>query len=174
MKIIRAILIVIVLLICAFLSVGIFSSGFSLRIEQEINKPLEKSFAVFMDGDQMNKWLPSLDSVIILEKNDNEVGSKFKLFFTEDGKTIEMLETVTGYDKNKIYNVILENEDVFFKIENTFEAIDSLNTKIIVNQSGYGKNLIMKSVLSLFESMTKERQIESYNLLKKTIESSGI
>ncbi|MBE6053134.1 MAG: DUF3284 domain-containing protein [Clostridium sartagoforme] len=92
------------------------------KIKTIVNYPLERVFKVFID----------LNKREIPKFNDkNPIGCSHKRTIKYVGKQkIEMITTVTGYEKNKIYEVTNSiNEDKYISIYN-FKQIDNNSTEV--------------------------------------------
>ena len=90
MKVLRYILGLIVLLLIAFFTLGFLNPEISYETRTEIQASVEETFAVFNDPERMGEWLVGFHSMENISGNDNEVGSKWKLRFEENGEVMEV------------------------------------------------------------------------------------
>ena len=95
-KVLRFIVIGIFALAVLFFSLGLFIPTFSFDNVVEVNKPIEKTFAEFNDVSNMYKWIPGFQFIEPISGWPNEVGSKWKLVVKQEGKRMELIETMTA------------------------------------------------------------------------------
>ncbi len=136
----------------------------------EINKPVEEVWNLFHDETQMDKWLMGFDSMELIEGKEREVGSKYKLYFDENGKKIEMIETITAFEPNKVFANTMNTEMMNTETTMHFSSLP-IGTKIEVESifiaDGVVANLMVRMGLSYIENRYKQ----SYQKLKELAES---
>lgn len=172
MKILKWIAIIIALLAVAFFAVGFMTPELSYENTVKINAPVEKSFSLFMDETTMNEWMPTLKSIENVSGAPQEVGSKWKLIFDQDGEIIELLEVVIAFEPNQRFAFDMDAEPFVGAADIRFHAIDSTTSEITATTIVNGKGIIWKSVLALSKSMMQSQSQEQYEMLKKVIEAN--
>lgn len=117
-----------------------------------INYPIEKVFKVFID---LNKQqMPKFN-----DKNPTEVSYK-KVVKTVGKQKIEMLATITGFEKDNLYEVtnIINNDKYVSKYE--FKEIDSNSTEISLSES-QEIYAFSSSLTLLFEKITAKKKMKN-------------
>lgn len=171
-KFLKYFLIVIVLLVVIFFSLGLIFRSHEYTISTTVNAPVEKTFAVFNDTTKLKEWLPGFKSMELIKGNMNEAGSKWKVVFEENGSEISMNETIVAFKENELVSFNIAND--FIKSKNEVRFIPKGNrTEIIARVNYRGTHIFQKSVLALFSGFVKKQQEESYNLLKQVVEKTN-
>lgn len=117
-----------------------------------INYPIEKVFKVFID---LNKQqMPKFN-----DKNPTEVSYK-KVVKTVGKQKFEMLTTITGFEKDNLYEVtnIINNDKYVSKYE--FKEIDSNSTEISLSES-QEIYAFSSSLTLLFEKITAKKKMKN-------------
>lgn len=106
------------------------------RTEITINLPRQQVTELFDDPDNLTQWQPTLVSFDHLTGEAGQPGAKSRLVYDQNGRTLEMVETITTRDlpdefagvyeapgvKNRIVNTFVEeNGKTRWIAENTFE-----------------------------------------------------
>ncbi len=171
MKVLKFIGIAVLVLVVAFLAIGALVPSFEYKHRVEVNAPVEHSWAVFSDLENMGKWVVGFKSMEKLSGNDNEVGCTYKLVFEENGRVIEMVEEVTAIKENELIAFSFDADPVVSNIEVHFNQIEN-GTEIVAIKLVQGKNIFWKSLLWLSKSNMMKRGNEIYGNLKQLIEET--
>ncbi len=169
MKLLKYVALFLVVVAAAFLLVGVVAPTFTYESRVEVNAPLEKSWAVFNDVSLMGEWLIGFKSVETLSGQPGAVGSKYKMVFEEDGRLMEMTETITAFQPNEEFAFELDADPMIAKVDVRFSG-DDQKTEIVALNHMDGKNLIWKSILRLSKSSMEKRGQLVYDNLKSLIE----
>ncbi|MES2619571.1 MAG: SRPBCC family protein [Bacteroidota bacterium] len=104
---------------------------FSSQIE--INAPIVRVVDLFIDPEQMKKWLKELESFEPIHGPTRHIGSKSLLKLMVDEKKMEITETITV--RNLPHQLCGEyvTKDVDYIAENRFEDLGNNITKYTVN-----------------------------------------
>ncbi|MEO5569360.1 MAG: SRPBCC family protein [Bacteroidia bacterium] len=171
-KFLKYFVIVIVLIVVIFFSLGLLFRSHQYTISTTVNAPVEKTFAIFNDTTKLHEWLTGFKYMENIRGKPNEVGSKWKVVFVDHGKEISMNETVTAFKQDELVSFNIAND--FMKSKNEIRFIPKGNsTEIIAKVSYRGTHIIQKSILTLFSGSVKKQQEESYILLKQLVERSN-
>jgi uncharacterized membrane protein len=171
-KFLKYFLIVIVLIVVVFLSLGLLFPSHEYTIPVTVNAPVEKTFAVFNDTTKLKEWLTRLKAMENISGKLHEAGSKWKIVFDDHGSEISMTETITAFKENELVSFDIEND--FIKSTNEVRFVPKGNaTEVIAHVHYSGTGIFQKSILALFSGMVKKQQEESYNLLKQVVEKSN-
>ncbi|KLE16182.1 DUF3284 domain-containing protein [Clostridium sp. C8] len=117
-----------------------------------INYPIEKVFKVFID---LNKQqIPKFN-----DKNPTEVSYK-KVVKTVGKQKIEMVTTITGFEKDNLYEVTNTiNKDKYVS-RYEFKGIDSSSTEISLSES-QEIYAFSSSLTLLFEKITAKKKMKN-------------
>ncbi len=133
------------------------------NIKVVINHPLERTFKVFID---LNKReIPKFN-----DKDPVGCSNKRTIKYVAKQK-IEMITTVTGYEKNKLYEVTNTiNEDSYIS-RYEFSEIDENTTEIYLSETQNVKGFTSWITL-LFEKLSAKKKLKNKaNNIKEVIES---
>ena len=102
-----------------------------MRYESEIivNKPVAESWAFMDNPDTMHKWQPGLVSTEAVSGELGQVGSKMKMNFDDNGRKIELVETILERGENFIHTSY-DTSGVYNTIETRMSAVGEDQTKI--------------------------------------------
>lgn len=116
-----------------------------------INYPIEKVFKVFID---LNKQqIPKFN-----DKNPTEVSYK-RVIKTVGKQKIEMITTVTGFEKNSLYEVTNAiNKDKYIS-RYEFKEMDSSSTEILLSES-QEMYAFSSSLTLLFGKITAKKKMK--------------
>ena len=166
MKIVKATLVVLLLIISVLLLIGVFVPEVDDEFEIKINRPVIQVYAAMANMQQAPEWVVGLDSVEQTGGFLAMPGSTFKLYYS-------------GTETNVIYNMeVLEMaplQSVKFKLHNDmfefvvsvkFEA-DGMATILSTYVQMKGKGLIPRSFLPLLKSSITEVGKDNFEALKQ-------
>ncbi len=154
------------------MSLGFLFRQHDYTITTTVNAPVEKTFAIFNDTTKLREWLTGFKYMENIRGKPNEVGSKWKVVFSDRGKEISMNETITAFKENELVSFNIAND--FIKSKNEIRFIPKGNTTEIVAKVSYrGTHIMQKSLLALLSASVKKQQEESYDLLKQVVEKSN-
>jgi uncharacterized membrane protein len=170
-KIIFVLLGIIGALIIGFIAIGFIKPTYEGGVTVTVNAPVSTTFEYFNNTDNMPKWMDNFKSIENISGEKNQVGSKWKLVYDENGKDLVMTETVTAFEQDKLFAFIMEDEYFKMEIEIRFEENDG---KTIITQidKGEGKNLPARSMVAIMGSLglMQKQQQGMYNKLKDQVE----
>lgn len=170
MKVLKYIVIAVLALFATFFMVGMLNPTFDYSSSIEVKAPVEKSWQVFMDESRLVDWIEGFESITPINETEDLVGSTYQIVFNQNDESITMIETVTDYEVNSKYALLVENEDiatqsvVYFERNEDKTIIRSVNT---VNPKG----LMNQSVFYLFKSVFQNHSDKNYENLKRIIEN---
>ena len=96
-KIIFILLGIILALIIGFIAIGFIKPTYEGGVSVTVNAPVSTTFEYFNNPDNMAKWMDNFKSIENISGEKNQVGSKWKLVYDENGKDLVMTETVTAF-----------------------------------------------------------------------------
>lgn len=132
------------------------------NIKTTVNYPIERVFKVFID---LNKReIPKFN-----DKNPVGCSNKRTIKYVAKQK-IEMLTTVTGYEKNKLYEVTNSIDKDKYISKYTFSEIDSNSTEISLSEVQDIKSISSKLTVLIQKIGAKKKMKEKINNLKEILE----
>jgi hypothetical protein len=170
-KFIKYTLIIVLLLTAVFFSLGIFVPEVKMENSVEVNSSVHHSFAVFENVNKMKEWMPGFKSIELTSGLPFMPKSTYRLVLEQDGRTIEMKETLIAIKTNRLFSFTLENEHVFSEVEVRFSG-DDKKTVIAATTKIRGQNLFWRSMVVLGKGNIRTKQQEMYDAMKKVIEQT--
>jgi len=171
-KILKCLGVIILLLVSAFFSLGIFIPSLNYDNKILVNKPVEQSFRVFTNVFSFSEWIPGFKNIKWLSGKQNEIGSKWEMTVVQEGEKYTMTETLTYFKENELFAFKLENDmltnDVEIRFVNKGET-----SEIISSNHIEGKNIFRKSLFVFSHSYFKQQSKEMYDKLKEVIEKEN-
>lgn len=129
------------------------------RTEIVIDLPRERVLELFDDPHNLVEWQPGLESFEHLSGEPGQPGARSRLVFDEDGRTIEMLETITVRNLPDEFSGIYEAKGVKNWITNMF--IDEGERTRWVAENEFQFSGLMR-ILAVFIRGSFPRQTEQY------------
>ncbi|MBN2598601.1 MAG: SRPBCC family protein [Marinifilaceae bacterium] len=155
--------IILLIVFLAFVVLGLFLNKQEYQLETEINRPVEEVFQLFNDHNRLSEWLTEVKSFKSIAETEDKVGSKYKLMIDNDGKIVELIETLTGYKENEMLEMDFTAGWMHKYNQFSFKKSDN-GTKIIAGYSIEGTNPFAKSLFLFFTKTFQE--IDSTNLAR--------
>lgn len=157
--------IILLVVMLAFITLGLFLNKQEYTLETEINRPVQEIFQLFNDRNRLSEWLTEVKSFEPITETENKIGNKYKMMVDNDGKIVELIETLTGYKENEM--VEMEFVSGWMHKYNHFTFSKSENgTKMIARYSIEGTNPFAKSLFLFFTKSFQE--IDAANLERFT------
>ena len=171
MKILKYVLGAIAVLFGLFLLYGVMNPTVEYGNEIEVNKPLNESWAVFMDESKMKEWLPFIKSQELVSGEKGKVGAVTKMQTDMDGREMEMMETITALKENEHMGMQFEGGGMMQNLDMHFSEKDG---KTIIKSSSVakGSNIFNRAMFAMMKGMFKENDMTVMNALKTTIENN--
>ena len=121
-----------------------------------IEKPIDEIAKLFLDPENLHKWMEGLVSVDLYEGTAGKRGAKSKLHFIHGKRKMDMLETILEIDMPNRMVVTYESKGMSNIIFSSLEKIDKNRTNYNTKQEFkmYG---FMKVVAFLAPAMFKKQ-----------------
>lgn len=166
MKVIKATLVVLLLIVSALILVGVFVPEVDDECDIKINRSVIEVYAAMANMQQAQQWVIGLDSVKQTSGFLAMPGSTFKFYYsgkeTKDVYDMEVLEMVPLQSvKFKLSNEMFE-----FVISLKFES-EGAGTIINVYSQMKGKGLVARSFLPLLKSSISESGMDNLEAFKQ-------
>lgn len=137
----------------------------------EINKPIDEVWEFFMDEDFAYKWQPGLRSIELLEGEKGMEGSKNKMHYEENGRTIDMIEEIIEVKKHVLFKSIYTANGVWNLHSSMFKQIQDNKTLYEVDTE-FKFTTFMFRLMGLFMGfMFKNRVQQDLEAFKNAVES---
>jgi uncharacterized membrane protein len=161
MRFLKVFGLIVLLLFIGFLAIGLFSGDQEYETEIEINKPVSEVFYWFNNHESLSKWIPEVESFEPIKETSNKIGSEYKMLVNNEGKLMEIYETLTAFKENE--QIEMEFVAGWMTKYNhfTFEETN-MGTLLKAKYRVKGNNIFAKSMFAFFTKMFK--QIDETNL----------
>jgi uncharacterized protein YndB with AHSA1/START domain len=141
----------------------------------EIAAPPERVFNWIYDGDRLLQWLPNLVENEVLRAERNGIGSRFRQIYVENGRRMEMVGEVTGFEPGRLLACDIRGEPFDLKVTYWLEDLGG-RTRLTQHSEVILKNLPMKVVMTvlapLIRKATHKTADSSFAKLRQLVESS--
>jgi uncharacterized protein YndB with AHSA1/START domain len=141
----------------------------------EIDAPPERVFSWIYDGDRLLQWLPNLVENEVLTAERNGIGSRFRQVYVENGRRMEMVGEVTGYEQGRFLACDIHGRPFDLKVAYRLEDLGG-RTRLTQDSEVILKNLPMKIVMALLAPVigkaTHKTAGSSFTKLRQLVESS--
>ncbi|HRI80473.1 MAG TPA: SRPBCC family protein [Cyclobacteriaceae bacterium] len=171
MKILKYSVIVIVVILILFFSIGLAIPNFEYSTRVQVHAAPEKCWKVMHDTSRMKKWLQGFVSLTLIRGENFQPGSLYEIVLVQD-KEYRMQETIKEVRPPEWVAYLLSN-DVMISDYNFKFTGDPRHTEIEAHYSVSGKTFVWRSVLWLSKSMLQSKAQEQLNLLKAEIETGS-
>ena len=171
MKIFKILSIAILCVIVLVVIIGYSTPDLTYINKIEVNKPVDKAWAIFDNEENMAKWMKGFKSIEPISGEPNQPGSTFKLITSEGGKDVTITEEVVKYVKHEEYAFKFYNDEVSGTASIEFSPLKD-GTSITAKHMITGKGLFLKAVMPFFKSSMKSQGQDNYNNLKELIDNS--
>ncbi|MEL6867363.1 MAG: SRPBCC family protein [Bacteroidota bacterium] len=172
MKFLKYLAVGLAALLLLFVAIGLIQPSIHYSTSVAVDKPLDESFAVFMDDSKMHQWVLGLTSIKRVKGAQNEVGSVYEMVMERDGEIMYMTETLTGLKTNEHFGMQLENDVLTSQMDVYFKPLGEEKTSIEAHNEVRGSNVLYRSMFVLMQSYFQEEDAKTYELLKGAIEKN--
>jgi len=172
MKILKLAALVVGLLVVGVLLVPVFAPSVVIETTITVNKPVAKAFDIFNDTTNMPKWLTGFQSMETVSGRPNEVGSRFRLTFSEGGTDIVMTEEVTAFRPGELIAFRMESDMMENNTTVRFAPSGGGGTEITGTTVMDGKGVVWGALLPLMKPMIEERSAADYGKLRDLIDAA--
>ena len=136
--------------------------------EIEIKQPVDKTVELFLNQENLFKWLPGLQKLELIEGEKGKPGAKTKLHFDMDGKKIEMIETLHKENLPEEFAVTFEAKGVVNIQTTRFEKIDENKTRYVSENEFQFKGFM--KLMTLMPGAFKKQSMKYLESFKKFAE----
>lgn len=100
--------------------------------ETVINLPRARVIELFDDPDNLSKWQPGLQSFEHISGELGQTGAQSRLVYDENGRTIEMIETISTRNLPDEFSATYEAKGVHNWVSNHFYEIEPDKTRWVM------------------------------------------
>lgn len=174
MKLLKRILLFVLLILVAFLLLGMLKPKVNYGHEIIVNKPIEEAWAISQDHSKYHLWLKGFKSMTHIDGEYMAVGSKYKVIVNpgEGQPDFEMIETLRDIKENEYVTLDFESDMMDFAQTIRFAKISG-GTQIKSESEVKGKNIFTKAMFAAMEMFTgsfTKQEAENFEALKKLID----
>lgn len=133
-----------------------------------IDKPRDLVVSQMRDKEASFKWMEGLKSFDLIEGEMEQVNSKYKMVFENNGKTQSMIETITHFDPPKKITTTYEMGSVWNECVNRFVEFET-KTKYIMDTEfkfGFPWVLFAWAMKPIFKKQTLKGMIDFKNYVE--------
>lgn len=176
MKILRYTLFAVVAIVLLFFALGLFKSSIQYGHEITVDKPVKEVWAIVQDESKYDQWLEGYQSMELIEGNQNEPGSKYKVVVDPgegqpEFEMIQTLMTIEEFDK-----VHLHYDSDFMDMDQHYTFSESNGQTTFSTQADVRpKGMMMRSMFALMEMFSGSftaQETKNIEALKKVIEEN--
>ena len=176
MKFLKYAFFVILGLIVIFFAIGLLCPTIEYGTEITVDKPIKEAWAVSQDDSKYDQWLEGFKSIELIEGEEYEVGSKYKVVVNpgEGQPDFEMIETILDVKEFEHIEMHFDSDMMDFNQKIILSENDG-KTTIKTESSVSPKGMFLKSMFCLSEMLggafTKQ-EAKNYEGLKRVIEEN--
>lgn len=176
MKVLKYILFVILALVILYFAMGIIKPSVSYGHEITVNKPIKEVWAVTQDDSKYHQWLEGFQSIELIEGEQGQPGSKYKVVVNpgEGQPEFEMTETIISIKEFEQVNLHFDSEFMDFEQVITHSERDG-QTTVKTESKVIAKSLVMRSMFAILETFAGSftaQEKKNIEALKKVIEEN--
>ena len=171
MKILKYALGIIAILLIGFLLMGVFKPEISYTNEITVDKSIKEAWGVMQDESKTKDWVTGMKSMELVSGDNNEVGSVRKIIMENNGKEMEIMETLMTLKEFEQIGMKFDNE-FMENMYNMYVAEKDGKTVIRAESVSKGKGMIARSMFALSGSTMKEEDMKMLEKLKTLIEEN--
>ena len=135
-----------------------------------IDRPRDVVLEVLTSREEAFKWMKGLKEFSLIEGIENEVNSKHKMVFDNNGRTEIMTETITRFDVPDVITTVYEMDGVWNECVNRFYEKDGQT--LYVMEVSFKFPFLMNLFIWMAKGMFQKQTMSSMVDLKNHIEST--
>jgi hypothetical protein len=176
MKILKYVLFVILALVILYFLMGIIKPSVSYGHEITVDKPLKETWAVTQDDSKYHQWLEGFQSIELIEGEQGQPGSKYKVIVHpgEGQPEFEMTQTVVSIKEFEHVNLHFDSDFMDFEQIITYAEVAG-KTTVKSESKVIAKSWAMRSMFAIMETFAGSfgaQEKENFEALKKLIEEN--
>ena len=153
----------------AFVAIGFWKPEVSTVNSTVINRSPEVVWRVFTDPARTKEWMTGLESMQTISGGHLQPGSVHKLVFVEGNRRIELNETVTAVEPNRLYSFDSSMEEMH-GTTNVILAPKDAGTEVTLESVYRGNSIVWRSMMVVMQHAMHERETVDLARLKLLVE----
>jgi len=142
----------------------------TIETSYAINAPVTVTWDYFNNNKKMHLWMKGFKRTQVIKETPNKIGSKYVLYFMQDGNEMQMNQTITEFEMHKKFGFIVEHPGA--NSHNKIEFVENNGNTIIKQKiEMQPTSFFFRPVLLIVKIAMKKQNRHSYNKLKQLIES---
>lgn len=141
---------------------------FELSIE--IDQPPSVVYDFMMDPENLHLWLTNFVRMEYLSGEEGTPGATSKHVYDENGRQIEMIETIVSNVENEKMVADYASEHFDMRVSNYLKPKGDHNTLLTISTEMEMKSFVLKLVGRIFRGKTEKRLAADMERLKGAIE----
>ena len=170
MKILKVFSILLVMILVAFYSIGIFKKQISIEYTIDIQAPINKAWNALASHEFKTIIYPNINANTA-KVEDFKQGNTTYLEYQERGTSKYISEFVKQKDSLELVVLELDSKNSLSVVEQHF-INRNLVTRVHIKESIQGKTIVERAMLFLFQKAMKKNKIQLFTNLKTKIEST--
>ena len=172
MKVLKFLLVALVVLVAVFVGLGFAIPQIDYTVTVDIDRPVDEVWDAFQDPERATVWISGLKSIELVSGEKHAEGSKYRMTFVEEDKTIVVDETIQTVVPNERFVFTTMAEGMGMLADTTFTP-NATGTSITSNVTMTGDGVFMRGMLPLMKGMISERQQGDLTALKALVENDA-
>lgn len=136
-----------------------------------IAKPRDEVWKLFDNPDNMKQWQPTLQSFTAVSGTPGQPGAVSKLVYLENGRTVELIETIIERRQPGSFSGTYDNPMVTNSISNTFTEVEQGKTRWVM-EGEFAFKGVLKLLGFAMKGAMKKRVAEDCERFRKFAEAS--
>ncbi|MGH8314891.1 MAG: SRPBCC family protein, partial [Steroidobacterales bacterium] len=157
------------LLCAAFIALGFFKPEVSAVNSTLINRSPEVVWRIFTDPARAKEWMTGLDSIQTISGGHLQPGSVHKLVFIDGDRRMDLSETVTAVEPNRLFAFDSSMEEMH-GTTNVILAPRDAGTELTFESVYRGNSIVWRSMMVIMEHAINERETVDLARLKLLVE----
>ena len=176
MKILKFLLYLVLALLLFFIIMGLITKSINYGHAITVDKPVEEAWAVSQDEAKFADWLKGFKSIELIEGQQDEIGSKYKVIVNpgEGQDDFEMIQTLVDYKEFDYATLHFDSEFMIFEQTIDYEEVDG-KTTITSDSKVAAKGFMTRAMFAVMDLLTnsfQKQEAENFNNLKKLIDEN--
>lgn len=139
----------------------------------EIHRPLSEVYRAFKDPDNLPRWLTGLQRTVPVSGTPGEVGSVTKQIYLERGRVVEMIETITAHEPERLFAGTLDAPGM--QADMRVDFIDGGDSTTVRFQTDFNaRSFLMRLMLPFMKGAIRKRQAGDLETFKQMVEAGEL
>ena len=143
-----------------------------MKLEHSIHieRSLDEVFQYFTTVENLVIWIDGLHYFEVLEGEEAAIGGKSKQIIKQNGKTLEFVQVITGFEKNRLFQAHMESKEMNISVRYIFEESEE-GTRISVEQTVKLKSFLLRTAKAIVKPLMENVMENDFVTLKNILEN---